>query len=410
MVARLGDPWVLGSCAFVFGTLVGSFLNVVIGRLPEGLSVVWPGSRCPACRTPIAPHHNIPILSWLALRGRCAACRASISVRYPVVEALTGFLFAACAARFGPSPALLAAMAFSGALVAVTFIDLDIFEIPDEITLPGLAVFAVLRPIVFDVPWWSGLVGAILGAAFLLFVRWLYFAYRGTEAMGLGDVKLIAMIGAFLGPGSLLPTLTIGSGIGALAGLVLLAVERARGLGPAEAEDGAASERMDVPEDPASAAPRPPSVDDLSSGSQEPWATPPSRARFGVVLRGPRLGLRSAGIPRDMKGRTHVRAGWIFGARGFKPRTGFEVILGLFQDTPGWGHFEGVTLGSPPRLWSGPLVGARTADVEVHGEDEPWVPPPTAVPFGPFLALGALATLLLTPLFGRWSVLLGIAL
>ncbi len=375
MLARLDGSWALLATCFVFGGLVGSFLNVVIARLPAGESLVWPGSRCPACKTPIRPWHNVPMLSWVMLRGRCAACKAPISVRYPVVELVTATLFSACGARFGAQPALLAAFAFTGALVAITFIDLDIWEVPDEITGPGIVLALLLRPWVFDAPWWSGPVGMVLGASALLGIRWLYFAWRGTEAMGLGDVKLIAMIGAFLGPGALLPVVTLGSLCGSVIGLALLAVPR--------------RDRTEGEEPP-----------------PEPWERPPTRIRFGATVLGPRR-RRSLGLPESMRGRTHARAALRLGLR-IGPRRGFELTVGFFHDTPGWGHFEGVTVGSPPRLWFGPLLGARTADVEVHGDEAPWEPPPGAVPFGPFLALGALATLLLAPAFGRWAERLGL--
>jgi leader peptidase (prepilin peptidase)/N-methyltransferase len=389
LLARLESSWALLGVAFILGALIGSFLNVVIARLPEGLSIARPASRCPACETPIRPRHNVPILSWLALRGRCAACRAPISPRYPLVEAVTGALFAAGAARFGLEPALFAAWAFMAALVAVTFIDLDVWEVPDEITVPGALAAVVVRPLVFEVPWWSGLAGAALGAGFLLGVRWLYFAWRGAESMGLGDVKLIALIGGFLGPGALIPTLTLGSCLGAVIGGLALLLERRR------------SSETDAAEAKAPSAPAP-EVDAL-----EPWARRPRRLALGVLIRwsGRRWRL---GVPPDLTGRTHLRLGLVLGARGRGGRSGREVVLGVFQDVAGWGHFEGLSLGHPPRLWFGPVLGARTPDVEVHGEDDPWTPPPGAIPFGPFLALGALATLLLAPLFGRWSTILGL--
>ena len=381
---------------FVLGSLVGSFLNVVVARLPAGESLAWPGSRCPKCRTPIRPHHNVPILSWLILRGRCVACRAPISARYPMVELVTGALFVAALGRFGLSAALPAAWAFSAALVAVTFVDLDIWEIPDEIVVLGLPVALLLRPLVFGVPWWSGLVGAVLGAAFLLMVRWLFFALRGVEAMGLGDVKLLAFIGAFLGPGALITTVTLASVVGSLVGGLLLLVHRPSTEAEAPGAEGASSERPEPPEAPGEEPP---------AAEPEPWAEPPTRMRLGAILRW-RGRRRTLGLPADLAGRTHLRAGFVVGARR-RPGSGGELLAGVFQDVPGWGHFEGVALGRPPRLWLGPVVGARLPDVEAAGDDAPWSPPPTAVPFGPFLSLGALATLLLAPLLGRWSALLG---
>lgn len=384
-VLVLSSSWPIVACVFVFGALVGSFLNVVIARLPAGESIAWPGSRCPKCKTPIRPYHNVPLLSWLVLRGRCAACKAPISARYPMVELITAVVFTACAFRFGLSWGLPGAWTFAGALIAVTFIDLDIWEIPDEITLFGLPIALALRPLVFQAPWWSGLVGAALGASILLGIRWVYFALRGVEAMGLGDVKLLAFIGAFLGPVALIPVLVVASMFGSFAGLILIAVDR---WGPHREE-------------------RAESLSTEAAENEEAWAAAPKAMRLGLIVRSAR-GKWSLGPPHHMQGRTHVRVGLLFGWRGSKARSGGEVMLGVFQDIPGWGHFEGLALGHPLRIWGGPLVGARLADVEAFGDEEEWEPPPTAVPFGPFLAFGALAVLLLSPAFGRWSALLGL--
>ena len=214
---------------FMIGASIGSFLNVVIARLPENESIVRPGSRCPACKTPIKPHQNIPILSWLFLRGRCASCRTPISIRYPVVELLTGVLFLACFIRFGMTWALAPALILSASLVAITFIDIDTFEISDQISLPGIALGCLLRPICFDKPWFSGIVGALLGAAFLGFIRWAHMVVRKREGMGLGDIKLIAMIGAFLGPGGLLPAILVGAFAGSIIGGVVVLMRKIRG-------------------------------------------------------------------------------------------------------------------------------------------------------------------------------------
>lgn len=378
LTAWLDGSLVLYGLAAVLGALFGSFLNVVIARLPEGESIVYPGSRCPSCKTPIPPFHNVPVLSWLWLRGRCASCKTTISARYPMVELLTSALFVACAARLGAAPALIGAWAFCCALVAVTFIDLDIWEIPDEIVVIGTPIACLARPWLFDVPWFSGLVGALLGASFLLLVRWVYFALRGIEAMGLGDVKLLMFIGAFLGPGALLPTITLASMGGVVVGVLLQLIHRSK---PEASE-------AEPPEE---------------ETEDEAWARPPQRLRLGLVLTWGRRRL-CLGVPRDMSGRTHVRVGGMF---GFSPLR-LRLVAGIFQDVPGWGHFEGLAVGHPPKLWFGPLLGARLPDVEVYGDPDDWEPPPTAVQFGPFLALGALATLLLGPALGPWARLLGI--
>lgn len=237
---------------FVLGASIGSFLNVVIARLPAGESVVHPRSRCPKCGRMITWWQNIPILSWVILRGKCAGCGLPISIRYPVVELVTGALFLACLERFGLSWGLLPAWILSGSLIAITFIDIDIFEIPDEISLPGIVLGCALRPLCFDKPWISGIVGAAAGAGALWFVRWAYEAVRKREGMGLGDLKLLAMIGAFLGPAALLPTVLVGSFAGSLIGLTMAAVRRVKGQEEAgeEAEEEAQEEEEEEEIDP----------------------------------------------------------------------------------------------------------------------------------------------------------------
>jgi leader peptidase (prepilin peptidase)/N-methyltransferase len=254
--------------AAVLGALVGSFLNVVIARLPKGENIAWPGSHCPQCGDPIPWYLNVPVLSWLALRGRCRACKARISLRYPVVELLTATLFVACVARFQASWATVVAWVFVSSLVVITFVDIDIWEIPDEISLPGIVVGMVVRPLVFDVPWWSGLVGAVLGAGILWFVRWVYQVLRNAEGMGLGDVKLLGMIGAFVGPGGLLPVVLVSSLFGSLIGILVLV------FGPSEeAEDERAEE--------ASAAP---TEREATDEEEEEWTPPPNAVPFGPFL------------------------------------------------------------------------------------------------------------------------------
>jgi leader peptidase (prepilin peptidase)/N-methyltransferase len=198
------------------GACVGSFLNVVIHRLPRKESLLRPGSRCPDCREPIRPWDNVPVISWLLLRGRCRACGERISFRYPFVELLTAVLFMA-AGRFIAEPTGLAvALVFATAMIAVTFIDLDHMIIPDVITLPGTllglaAAFAglVVGPL-------DALLGVLIGAGGLLFIATGYRAATGREGLGGGDVKLLAMVGAFLGPVGAFLTILIGSVSGTL--------------------------------------------------------------------------------------------------------------------------------------------------------------------------------------------------
>jgi leader peptidase (prepilin peptidase)/N-methyltransferase len=215
----------LGS--FVLGACVGSFVNVVIHRLPRGESLVWPGSRCPGCLAPIAPWANVPLLSYAWLRGRCARCSAPISRRYPLVELSTAVLFALLAWRWldwGLAPRLLVDWGLASALVAVALIDWDHQVIPNAITCPGVVAGLVLARLAPPPPQvdfaLAGLVDALLalgiagGAMFGLsaFYEW----YRGRVGLGMGDVKLVAMLGTFVGLQNTLGILVVGSLLGLL--------------------------------------------------------------------------------------------------------------------------------------------------------------------------------------------------
>ena len=207
---------------FILGTILGSFLNVVIYRFPRGLSIVRPGSRCPRCQAPIRPYDNLPLISFLILRGRCRVCRAPISWRYPLVEAVSGGLLAGVWTRFAPWGAwipLAAAALFSLSLVAVFFIDLDHQIVPNAITYPGLVaglLFATLQGQL--VP--SALVAAGAGAVFLA------IALVSGGGMGGGDIKLAAMMGAFLGWPLTAVALLLAFVTGAAAGVLLIALKR----------------------------------------------------------------------------------------------------------------------------------------------------------------------------------------
>jgi leader peptidase (prepilin peptidase)/N-methyltransferase len=179
---------------FLFGLVIGSFLNVVIGRLPESRSVVRPRSACPGCGASIRWYDNVPVLSWLWLRARCRSCRAAISWRYPVVELLTAGLFALAAYRFGPTTELVPALLLLATLIVITGIDLDHQLIPDVITLPGVAAGAALSIAIHPDHWLDIVLGIAVGGG-LFFV--IILASGG--GMGGGDMKLGAMLGAFLG-------------------------------------------------------------------------------------------------------------------------------------------------------------------------------------------------------------------
>lgn len=189
----------LVSAAALLGVVIGSFLNVVVWRVPRGESIVSPPSRCPTCERPIRPVENIPILSWLALRGRCRGCAQRISPRYPAVEAGTALLFGALGLRFGADPALPAYLYLGAICVALTLIDLDVKRLPDAITLPSYAVGIVGLAVAAGVDGdGSRLLRAVLGMAALYAVYFcLAFAY--PAGMGFGDVKLSGVLGLYLG-------------------------------------------------------------------------------------------------------------------------------------------------------------------------------------------------------------------
>ena len=182
----------------VMGLIVGSFLNVCIYRLPRDESVVWPSSRCTSCGRSLSWYENIPVLSWIALRGRCRTCRATISVQYPLVEAVTAALFVGGYFAIGPTPLLAARLLFASAMVVLFAVDLEHLILPNEITLPGTVVgFAI--SFVLAPGWQSSLIGLAVGGLFPFLVAEAYARLRGREGMGMGDFKMLAMVGAFLG-------------------------------------------------------------------------------------------------------------------------------------------------------------------------------------------------------------------
>ena len=208
--------------AFVFGAVIGSFLNVCICRLPAGESIVHPRSRCPGCKTPIRSADNIPIISYLLLRGRCRSCGRAISARYPLVELLMGALLVVLAYRYDVSPALAVSGAFVAALIVVSFIDLDHQIIPDVISLPGIGVGLLISLLGYGPPLVDSVLGVLCGGGILYAVAFGYEALTGREGMGGGDIKLLAMIGAFLGWRGVLVTLILGSFGGAVVGVTLM--------------------------------------------------------------------------------------------------------------------------------------------------------------------------------------------
>jgi len=265
------DPRVFLGFAGIFGLLIGSFLNVVIYRLPRGESIVYPGSKCPGCDRPIAPWDNVPVVSWLLLRGRCRRCKEPISLRYPAVESLCGAIFVLIAWRYGIALETPLLWAFAAALIVAAAVDIDHQIIPDEISLGGLAFAVAVVPVI---GWWQGgdylralgdsLFGGLVGGGSLWVVAfvharvsaatgrryehwpepdhdypkpneadyWLWF-----PGLGLGDVKLLAMIGAVIGPIGVLDTIMAASLLGLVMGIAWGVARRSMaspfGFGPA---------------------------------------------------------------------------------------------------------------------------------------------------------------------------------
>lgn len=212
----------------VLGLMVGSFLNVCIGRLPAGLSIVSPPSRCPSCKTPLAWRDNVPVLSWIWLGGKCRTCQVPISPRYPIVELLTGAVFVLQGVMLDSSPLqdsaaaveLASRLVFSALLVALLATDLETFRLPNPLTYFGVVAgiaFSLLGPPGIM----SSLIGAVIGAGVLLAVRQAWLWARGVDALGLGDVKMLAMIGAFLGWPHVWVVLLFSSLVGAIVGVGL---------------------------------------------------------------------------------------------------------------------------------------------------------------------------------------------
>jgi len=211
--------------AAAFGAIVGSFLNVCIHRLPRGKSIVWPASACPACGRELSWFENVPLVSYTVLRGRCRSCRAPISVRYPVVELITALLFAACAWAYGPTLLFISRVLFGSALIVLFAIDLEHHLLPNVVTLPGIIVGFVFS--LFLPPGWvDSLIGLVVGGGGLFLIAEGYYRLRHEEGLGMGDVKMLAMIGAFLGWKLTLVTLMMASLAGSIIGVLLIATRR----------------------------------------------------------------------------------------------------------------------------------------------------------------------------------------
>lgn len=221
----------LHSLAFFLGAILGSFLNVCILRIPNGESIVSPPSHCAKCKGPISFYDNVPLISYVFLRGRCRTCGQRISPRYFVVELLTAVLALALFDRFGFGFTFLVSLVFVGALIVISFIDVDVRIVPDVISLPGIVLglalsmagyFAISsEPSILPTPL-SSILGILAGGGFLLATAWIYEKITGVEGMGGGDIKLLAMIGAFLGWPSVPLTLFFASLVGSIVGIALM--------------------------------------------------------------------------------------------------------------------------------------------------------------------------------------------
>ncbi len=235
--------------AAVFGLAIGSFLNVVIHRLPRMMENEWkaqcaelasgeavaagpaynlvvPRSHCPHCNTPLRIRDNVPLVSWIALGGKCGHCGTKISARYPIVEALTGVLSALVAWRFGMTATTLLALVFTWTLVALTFIDADTTLLPDDLTLPLLWLGLGANVVNTFVPLRDAVIGAMAGYLALWSIYWLFKLATGKEGMGYGDFKLLAALGAWMGWKALLPVVLLSSLVGAVVGIVLIILAR----------------------------------------------------------------------------------------------------------------------------------------------------------------------------------------
>jgi leader peptidase (prepilin peptidase) / N-methyltransferase len=218
------DPVVLAGFV-IFGLAVGSFLNVCIHRVPRQASIVQPASSCPQCGYVLKWYDNIPVVSYVLLRGRCRQCKTSISIRYPTIEVVTMVIFVLHYLTFGLDIILIPRLLFACVLIVLFAIDLEHHLLPNVITLPGIVVglaFSAMVPPGFR----DALIGALLGGGILWLIGEAYYRYSGQEGMGGGDVKMLAMIGAFLGWKLVILTLVLSSILGSIVGVIVLAVRR----------------------------------------------------------------------------------------------------------------------------------------------------------------------------------------
>ncbi|HVE83901.1 MAG TPA: prepilin peptidase [Myxococcales bacterium] len=367
---------------FVLGLCVGSFLNVVIARVPAGQSIVRPGSRCPKCGHPLRWYENVPLVSFLALRGRCASCKAPISWRYPLVELLTGTLFLGALQQLGWTPELALALVLVCFLVPLTFIDLDHWVLPFELTLPGIAAGVGLSALVSVERLRDGAIGAAAGYAGFWLMEALGQRLFQKEALGGGDKYLLALIGAFLTWRPLLGVIFLASLQGALVGVALILVRGRAGPAPAGAQEQIRGEVV---------------LEKLTGRRELDWESAPLPAELAAKVKretaeahrvvplgqvGPVLLVASAEQPLPEPAREALRA-----------ESGCPEVEAV--RAPASEVRRGIH-----RLY-GPAAGDAAPSPSGEEEDDDWVPGPTNLPFGPWLSLAALELLLLGDLIAR---------
>ena len=242
---------------FLFGIVIGSFLNVCITRIPDEVSIVSPGSRCPRCKTPIKPYDNVPVFAWLWLKGKCRACGAPISPMYPLVELMTGLLFVGCYLEFGLTQAAVKWLFFICLIIILSVTDLRVRLLPDVVTWPGFAAGVLFSAFVppndgtafllslrlfhwLPPEQFMGVIEALLGAAFGSLLLWgaatIYKLVRGREGMGMGDVKMMLLVGAFLGIRNTFLTILLGTILGTVLGVAVISLMYLGGAGRRLAE------------------------------------------------------------------------------------------------------------------------------------------------------------------------------
>ncbi len=210
------------SLAVLVGAVIGSFLNVCIYRLPLGKSIVWPASACESCGRELAWFENLPVISYVALGARCRTCRAPLSPRHPAIEILTALMFGVAAWYYGPTVLLASRLVFGCALIVLFAIDLEHHLLPNAITLPGIVV-GLAFSLVTEPGWLSSLAGAAVGGGSLWLIAEVYYRLRHEEGLGMGDVKMLAMIGAFIGWQLTIVTLMMASVAGSIVGVIVIA-------------------------------------------------------------------------------------------------------------------------------------------------------------------------------------------